>query len=134
MVSFWVSLTLLPTAREGNVFTSVCHSVHRGKVRQADPPPGQSPPGQRPPLWKEHGTRQEVNHPPHLLLTSSGHCSSGYTSYRNAFLLKLKSVLSSVGTVVLHRFSGIEDLPQGHSTRVVGAGGDSGLRVDSCSV
>ena len=116
------------------MFSQASVILSTGERSGRQTPPGQSPPGQRPPLWKEHGTRQEVTHPPHLVLTSSGHCSSGYTSYRNAFLLKLKSVLSSVGTVVLHRFSGIEDLPQGHSTRVVGAGGDSGLRVDSGSV
>ena len=92
-------------AKEGNFFRSVCHSVHGGMgVGQTHlPVPGGKPP---PPAsrhpQKEHGTRQEVAsytfleitwnqtgsdiiYP--LALTSSGsHCSSRYTSYRNAFL------------------------------------------------
>ena len=41
--------------REGNVFTSVCHSVHRGKVYTPGKtlsPLGRHPPsGQTPPIW-----------------------------------------------------------------------------------
>ena len=54
--------------REGNVFRSICHSVHKEEGLSS---------GQRPP-WTETP----------LKLTSSGsHCSGWYTSYWNAFLL-----------------------------------------------
>ena len=40
--------TILPAAREGNVFRSVCHYVKKG-ARVGRPPSGQRTPGQRPP-------------------------------------------------------------------------------------
>ena len=57
-LTFYIILTFLPPAtkwQQGNVFTPVCHSVHRGALCQGetDTPytetPGQRPPGERPP-------------------------------------------------------------------------------------
>ena len=103
----------LPTAREGNVFRSVCHSVHRG--READPsggrpplegeppwtetsldrdpqietlghrPPGQNPPGQRPPnRVPQTETPWTQTRLPLVLTSSGGHCSSRCAFYWNA--------------------------------------------------
>ena len=43
---------------QGNVFTLVCHFVHKGETVLPDrDPPGQRPPGQRPPYGKERPIR-----------------------------------------------------------------------------
>ena len=95
-----------PTAREGNVFRSVCHSVHRW--READSletdPPSEGKPTRtksRPP-WrqtprKEHGTRKKVTSYTSLVLTSSGgHCSGRCASYWNEFLFFKKLCRTSI--------------------------------------
>ena len=87
----FVRRLILPPAtklRQGNVFTPVCHSVHRGSAippwadtpgqtppRQTPPrqtPPGQTPPGQILPLGR---------HPPRAV-----HACTRYASYWNAIL------------------------------------------------
>ena len=84
----------LPTAKEGNVFRSVCHSVHRGVCIQggsasrvkggwADPPLGLP----RRPLRSASESGSQV------MTSSGGHCSSRYTSYWNAFLLPPATVV-----------------------------------------
>ena len=55
VILFYISL---PTAREGNVFTPACHSVHGG---------GGLPPD-----------REHPNRDPTVLTSSSGHCSGWY--------------------------------------------------------
>ena len=100
---------VIPTAREGNVFRSVCHSVHRGVPIL--PPRGERPrSGQTPlSLWRE--TR---------VLTSGGdHCSSRYASYWNGSWVRNKSSIRQecirIGCVPLHwksRGEGVGSLPR----------------------
>ena len=71
------ALHFLPTAREGNIFRSVCHSVHGGGGGGGWTA---SAPGGRPPE----------------LTSSGGHCSGQYTSYWNAFLFILQWCFPSV--------------------------------------
>ena len=52
---------------QGNIFTPVCHSVHRGGMSEADhpPPQEQTPPQVRPPLVRPPRVRPpRVRHPP----------------------------------------------------------------------
>ena len=103
-------LYFLPSAtklRQGNVFTPVSHSVHRGGVCvcmyvwQTPPPPvypsmhwGRHSPmypsmhwGRHPPVYPSmHWGR----HPPH----SDGHCSGWHASYWNAILFSLIGTFS----------------------------------------
>ena len=96
-----VHVTILPTTREGNVFTKVC--LFTGGGRQTTPdrdPHGQRTPRPRPPpcmetprqrpwdwigsdimhTWKEHGARQEV------------------TSYMRPWYWHLVAATAAVGT------------------------------------
>ena len=90
----------LPTARQGNVFRSVSHSVQRGRrsILWTNTPDRQRPPltetplGKRPPWTKTQLERDPLGQKPIWTETplsgqSDGHCSSQYTSYLNAFLL-----------------------------------------------
>ena len=61
---YWVCLCYRPqrSCGQGNIFTPVCHSVHRGGgVSEADPPGADAPPGQVHPLA---GTPPRQAHPP----------------------------------------------------------------------
>ena len=69
MSSFVLSLLpLATTLRQGNVFTPVCHSVHRGDLPHpradtpscSDTPPGQTPPRQTPPAQCMLGYGQQA--------------------------------------------------------------------------
>ena len=102
---------------QGNIFTSVCHSVHRGGGVPAPnfwggawsgTPPGRHPPPQAPPLagTPPAGTPQQApprqaappgRHPPWQAPPPGRHPPPGirsklgrYASYWNAFLLKNK--------------------------------------------
>ena len=69
-------ITVRNVVAQGNVFTSVCHSVHRGESGQI-PPLGRPPPPHRqadPPI------------PPGQIPPADGYCSGRYASYWNAFL------------------------------------------------
>ena len=73
---------LLPSATtEGNVFISVCHSVHGWGVSASGSggctPPADTPIGRHPPRQ----TSPRADNPP-----PDGHCSGRYASYWNAFL------------------------------------------------
>ena len=93
--------------RQGNVFTPVSHSVHRGGVwqthlrqtyplRQTHPPRQKHPPGRhtllgRHPLWVDNPLG---NPPPRQTPRPlDGHCSGRYASYWNAFLLRNENLL-----------------------------------------
>ena len=90
-----LSRLLLPSAtylRQGNVFTSVCHSVHRGCL--GGHPPGRHLPGQTAP-WADPQGRHPIGQTTPWADTSSwadtpcpadGYCSGWYASYWNAFL------------------------------------------------
>ena len=77
--------SLLTTAREGNIFRSICLTMggiclQRGSL----PPKGCLPPGRRGlPLGVLART-------PLVLISSSSHCSGQYTSYWNTFLLSTR--------------------------------------------
>ena len=80
--------TLLPSAtklRQENIFTPVCHSVHRRRVSTSVQagihPPGRPPPGQHLLPRKTHPWADTA--PPQ----ADGYCSGRYASYWNAFLL-----------------------------------------------
>ena len=100
--SYWLQVSFLPPAmklQQGNVFTPVCHSVHRGV---SVTPLGRHPPGQTSPLgwdplwadtpWADTPTPWADTHPlgRHPLCTVHvGIWSTNrwYASYWNAFLL-----------------------------------------------
>ena len=66
----------LPTLRKRNVFSRVCHSVHRGEGVWVDTTPGQTdtpPPGSHP---------QTDTYPP-----ADGYCRGRYASYWNSFFV-----------------------------------------------
>ena len=81
---------------EGNVFTPVCHSVHRAEGvylsacwdthTPGQTPPGKHPTGQTPPWANTHpwADTPPGRHPP-----PGGHCRGRYASYWNAFLFIL---------------------------------------------
>ena len=62
-----------PHSGEGNVFTSVCHSLHRGVSARGGVCPERCLPG---------GVSGQTP-------TRDGHCHGRYTSYWNAFLFRL---------------------------------------------
>ena len=98
----WEGGTSLLPLRQGNVFTPVCHSVHRdgagryplGRHPPADPPPGQTPPGrtpagQTPPQsdTPQADTPQADTPPSGQKPPQDGYCSGRYASHWNAFFL-----------------------------------------------
>ena len=120
----------LPTAREGNVFRSVCHSVHRGRQIPLEgdllwrespldrdllgqrPPdrdpwtqtPRTEPPGQRPPnRVPQTETPWTQTRLPLVLTSSGGHCSSRCAFYWNAlfFCVDLKKTRSPILCLVI---------------------------------
>ena len=120
--SWWCS-QLLPFAtnlRQGNVFTPICHSVHRGGVclsacwdtpPRHPPPTGQTKPLGRHPLGRPHwqtdtpwaDTPRQTpltprhppgRHPPGPPSPADGYCSGRYASYWNPFLLGLNLKIS----------------------------------------
>ena len=87
---------------QGNVFTAVCDSVHRGGLRQGEPPPGRRTPleGEPPLPWKENPHGKENPPTPPLLgrrppPPSIRSMSSRYASYWNAFLF-IKWLIQSI--------------------------------------
>ena len=96
---FWLPFTgkvFLPPARklgQGNVFTGVCHSVHRGGCASvhAGIPPGTSPPGPGPPGADppQPGTPQQQT-PRSRACWEIRSTNGRYASYWNAILLCLQ--------------------------------------------
>ena len=89
ILSRYCTFTPLPTAREGNVFRSVCHSVHRGVY---DVTSYLVPCSFRSklsgPLFLPRGVcllSRGSGYPP-VLTSGCSQCSSRYASYWNAFL------------------------------------------------
>ena len=81
--------------RQGNAFTRVCHSVHRGVAGRYQSPSrqtpllaGKHPPPEGTPLTGRHPLAGR--HPPGQTPPSDGHCSGRYASYWNAFLFNAK--------------------------------------------
>ena len=70
-VDFIYLFIYLPTLRKGNVFTRVCHSVHRGEGVRVDTSPGSHHPAVTP---------RTDTYPP-----ADGYCRGRYASYWNAF-------------------------------------------------
>ena len=93
-------ILFLPSAtylRQGNVFTPVCHSVHRGvypSMHWDRHPPGRhipactgadNPPGKHTPRADTHPSGRH-HHPWADTPTGNGYCCGWYASYWNAFL------------------------------------------------
>ena len=78
----------LPTAKEGNVFRSVCHSVHRGSAPKAGglPPKSASEvPGRRDVALSPKGGSTSDCEGGGGSASCGSHCSGLYDSCRNAF-------------------------------------------------
>ena len=81
---------------QGNVFTRVCASVHRGWVSVMKTHPDRDPPGQRPPWTETPQTETPPGQRPPQTKTLPGQrspntvTSAWYASYLNAFLLYRK--------------------------------------------
>ena len=74
-INCFVVLSPSATLRQGNVFTSVCHSVHRGDSL-GRPPPEQTPPADIPPGRQPPGQTPPGRYP---LPPADGYCSRCYT-------------------------------------------------------
>ena len=84
------SFSCLPPAtklRQGNVFTPVCHSVHRGGLPHtypwADKPPGQTPPSLPGQCMLGYGQQAGGTHP-----TGMQSCNTDFHKYSGLLLLQ----------------------------------------------
>ena len=133
MINVQLSSMLLPCAtylRQGNVFTHVCHSVHRADTPWADtprqtPPPtwadtptpwadtspwADTPLGRHHPMGRHPLSRHQPlgrhhplgRHPPRAdtPVPHDGHCGRQYASYWNAFLFKINTRLYCISRFV----------------------------------
>ena len=93
--------------RQCNIFTGVCHSVHRGSTwagtsRQVHPPPQiHSWAGTSPGRYTLRQVHPQAGTPPcRNTLNPNGHCSGRYASYWNAFLLILIFALGGIAVLI----------------------------------
>ena len=93
--------TYLPPAtklRQGNVFTPVCHSVHRGEclhLVRGTCPLGRHPPGQTP-------SRADGRHPPSLGRHPPAQCMLGYTHLPTQCMLGYGQQVGSAHPTGMH--------------------------------